>query len=326
MARKTTNYLNNKDLLIQIHKSKYTFCEFENPDYSDFDEIIYDLDVLNNDDICTEYHGEWDIVYVDPTRMKKVILSRTLVSPKTVTEFIQDVKEKKLKKMKKVDPTLELVVEDILIGDLVFRLMTFDHIPEDPNWDDEIKIRKKKSDGHMKVNFPPFQHFILENGMPILVGQSHYKNKEFSSNHGRISNELGKMFMLLVEKISKKGNWRNYTYLEDMKGDALRQLSQVGLQFDEGRGQIPNPFAFYTTVVNNSFKRVLNIEKKVRNIRDDLIEIAGETPSFTRQLETETKATEEQQIIDATLAEAATAAAVLRPPNINTKYARGKRK
>ncbi len=292
MVRKTTNYLNNKDLLIQIHKSKGTFCEFENPKYSAFDEIIYDIDVLIDDNVCTEYHGDWDIVYVDPTKMKKEILTRTLVASKTVQQFLRGVKEKKLKKMKKEDPTLDHELDDILTGDLVFRLMTYNHIPEDPNWDDEIKTRKKLSDGHMKVNFPPFQHYILENGVPKLVGMSHHKNKEFCTDYGRISNELGKMYMLLVEKISKKGNWRNYTYLEDMKGDALRQLSQVGLQFDEGRGTIPNPFAFYTTVVNNAFKRVLNSEKKVRNIRDDLIELAGETPSFTRQLEAELKTLE----------------------------------
>lgn len=283
MARKTTNYLNNKDLLIQIHESKCSFCEFEDPKYSSFDQIIYDIGVLTNDDICTEHFGTWDIEYVDP-KTKKEIISRTLVENKTVQEFFQDVKEKKLKKMKKEDPELELEVSDILVGDLFFRLMTFEHIPPDPNWDEE-KIKKKKSDGHIKVTFPPFQHYIMENGIPRCVGLSHYKDREFSRDHGRISNELGKMYMLLVEKISKRGNWRNYTYIEDMKGDALRQLSQVGLQFDEGRGQIPNPFAFYTTVVNNAFKRILNSEKKVRDIRDDLIELEGETPSFTRQME-----------------------------------------
>ena len=70
MARRTTNYLNNKDLLIQIHKSKCTFCEFEDPEFNAFDEIIYDLYVLNDYDICTEYHVDWDIVYVDPTKIK----------------------------------------------------------------------------------------------------------------------------------------------------------------------------------------------------------------------------------------------------------------
>lgn len=283
MVRKAINYLNNKELLIQIHKSKCSFSEFEDLKYNKFDEIIYDLNVLLDNDVCTEYFGDWDITYVDPTVLKKVILSKKLIKEKSVEEFFQQVKEKKLKKMKKEDPTLDLEVEDIMLGDLVFRLMTFQHIPEDPNWAPD-KIKKKPMDGYVKVNFPPFQHYIMKNGVPCKVGMSHYRNKEFSSDHGRITNKLGEMFILLVEKISKKGNWRNYSYIEDMKGDALRQLSQVGLQFDEGRGMIPNPFAFYTTVVNNAFKRVLNNERKVRDIRDDLIEMGGEQPSFTRQL------------------------------------------
>lgn len=313
MVRRATNYLNNKDLLEQIHQSKHSFCEYEDPMYFRFDEIIYDIDVLLDDAVCTQYFGNWDITYVDPNVMKKEILSKELIAPKTVEEFFHDVKEKKLKKMKKEDPDLDMDVNDIMLGDLIFRLMTYGHIPEDPNWDDTVKTRKKPADGYIKVNFPPFQHFIMENGVPRKVGMSHYKNKEFSSDHGRITNKLGKMFMLLVEKISKKGNWRNYSYIEDMKGDALRQLSQVGLQFDEGRGMIPNPFAFYTTVVNNAFKRVLNNERKVRDIRDDLIEMGGEQPSFTRQLEEyfQNQGLESPAAI---------------PPNIIAKLAKGKKK
>lgn len=284
MKKNPVNYLNNKSLLEQIHISKCTFCQFDDPKYSEFDEIIHDLDVLIDDDVCTEYFGEWKIVYEDTKALKKKIISKTLIKPITVQEFIKNVKLKKLKKLKKENPDLDMTIDDIMTGDLIFRLMTYDHIPEDPNWDDKIKTRKKVSDGYIKVNFPPFQHYIIQNGLPHCVGLSHYKNNEFSINHGKMTDKLGKMFMLLVEKISKKGNFRNYSYIEDMKGDALRQLSQVGLQFDESRGQIPNPFAFYTTVVTNAFKRVLNNERKVRDIRDDLIEMGGEQPSFTRQI------------------------------------------
>jgi hypothetical protein len=66
-----------------------------------------------------------------------------------------------------------------------------------------------------------------------------------------------------------------------MRGQALLQLSQIGLQFDESKSQ--NPFAYYTAAITNSFTRILNIEKKSQNIRDDILEMNGLNPSWTRQ-------------------------------------------
>ena len=71
------------------------------------------------------------------------------------------------------------------------------------------------------------------------------------------------------------------TYNEEMRGQALLQLSQIGLQFDESKSQ--NPFAYYTAAITNSFTRILNIEKKNQNIRDDILEMNGLNPSWTRQ-------------------------------------------
>ena len=78
------------------------------------------------------------------------------------------------------------------------------------------------------------------------------------------------------------------TYNEEMRGQALLQLSQIGLQFDESKSQ--NPFAYYTAAITNSFTRVLNIEKKNQNIRDDILEMNGLNPSWTRQYSNADKA------------------------------------
>ena len=166
--------------------------------------------------------------------------------------------------------------------------MTWDHIPLAPG---RKKTPKTSSDLHAKINFPPFQHFRFTEDTDelICVGKSHWEggleNGWFNKDHGAMSNSLARMFMKLCERFGSKGNWRGYTYNDEMKGQAILQLSQIGLQFDESKSE--NPFAYYTAAVTNSFTRILNIEKKNQNIRDDMLEEAGLTPSSTRQYQHE---------------------------------------
>ena len=139
---------------------------------------------------------------------------------------------------------------------------------------------------YVRLNFPPFEHYRLdEDKNPYLVGRSHWRGDletgEFSREHGNMTKKLAMMFMKLCERYATRSNWRGYTYNEEMRGQALLQLSQIGLQFDESKSQ--NPFAYYTAAITNSFTRILNIEKKNQNIRDDILEMNGLNPSWTRQ-------------------------------------------
>ena len=97
---------------------------------------------------------------------------------------------------------------------------------------------------------------------------------------------MGSLFVSikeLCERYSMRSNWRGYTYVDEMRGQALLQLSQIALQFNEMKSQ--NPFAYYTAAITNSFTRILNLEKRNQNIRDDLLQHSGQMPSFTRQTE-----------------------------------------
>jgi len=139
---------------------------------------------------------------------------------------------------------------------------------------------------HVRLNFPPFEHYRLnEDKTTFMVGRSHWRGDlatgEFCRDHGSMTRKLAMMFMKLCERYATRSNWRGYTYNEEMRGQALLQLSQIGLQFDESKSQ--NPFAYYTAAITNSFTRILNIEKKNQNIRDDILEINGLNPSWTRQ-------------------------------------------
>ena len=99
--------------------------------------------------------------------------------------------------------------------------------------------------------------------------------------------------MMLCQRYSMRANWRGYTYVDEMRSQALLQLSQIALQFDESKSQ--NPFAYYTAAVNNSFTRVLNMEKRNQSMREDLLEQAGQTPSYTRQVEHEMALAQERE-------------------------------
>ena len=106
-------------------------------------------------------------------------------------------------------------------------------------------------------------------------------NGNFSLKHGKTTEKLARMWMKLCDRYATRGNVRGYTYNDEMRGQAILQLTQIGLQFDESKSQ--NPFAYYTAAVTNSFVRVINIEKRNQNIRDDILEMNDMTPSFTRQ-------------------------------------------
>ena len=166
--------------------------------------------------------------------------------------------------------------------------MTFDHVPDEPG---RKKNPKTIADHKTKLNFPPFQHYKFDDKDKLVcVGKSHWiggmANGTFSCDHGKMTNQLALMYMKLCERYGTRSNWRGYTYNDEMQSQALMQLSQIGLQFDESKSD--NPFAYYTAAITNSFTRILNIEKKNQAIRDDLLEYNSMMPSFTRQNENTT--------------------------------------
>jgi DNA-directed RNA polymerase specialized sigma subunit len=112
------------------------------------------------------------------------------------------------------------------------------------------------------------------------------KSKEL----GRITNELATMLLMLTRKYASKHWFSGYTYKEDMISEAVANLCQNALKFNPELSS--NPFAFYTSCINNSFLQVLNNEKKHRRIRDQLLIDIGENPSFSFQDETNHTASE----------------------------------
>ena len=256
---KRINYLNNKDILKEIHKSKSAFCSYVDPEYHQYDIILPSIEKINIRTIA------------EAKRNKAKRLQ--------VQAFDQAKEEGRKVKLAECEVDYKKITKE----ELVFRIMMFDHIPEEPG---RKKNPKTVADTKVKVNFPPFQHYKFnDDGELICVGKSHWQggmeNGYFSMDHGKATNKLANMWLKLCDRYATRGNVRGYTYNDEMKGQAILQLAQIGLQFDESKSQ--NPFAYYTAAVTNSFVRVINIEKRNQNIRDDILEMNHMNPSYTRQ-------------------------------------------
>lgn len=274
---KKVNYLNNRDILKEIHRSKNTYCSYLDRETDhQYDIILPSVDKINQRTVAEARRNRADRIkretgeILDP---KKDIANTDLVFRITCWEHIPKVPKKLTKAQEKKKSKLE-------------ELLEMDDVDMEDDGLQELIEDVKQDLNYIKLPFPPFYHYkIDENKVPYLVGKSHWKGAleegEFCKDHGMMTPKLAHMFIKLCERYATRSNWRGYTYNEEMRGQALLQLSQIGLQFDESKSQ--NPFAYYTAAITNSFTRVLNIEKKMQNIRDDILEQNGLNPSYTRQ-------------------------------------------
>lgn len=105
------------------------------------------------------------------------------------------------------------------------------------------------------------------------IGESFYNLIVKHNTDGltrREENELGRMILLLVKKISLRPNFRGYTFLEDMKSHATFLAWKGISKFDHTKTN--NAFSYFTTVVMNAFIFVINKEKSTREKNSAFLE------------------------------------------------------
>lgn len=85
-------------------------------------------------------------------------------------------------------------------------------------------------------------------------------------NDGLLSEELGRMLLLIAKNLSNKGNFINYTWKEDMIQEAVLTCCKYLKNFDLEKSK--NPFAYITTICNHAFVNYINRQKKHSDIKD----------------------------------------------------------
>lgn len=188
------NYINNRELLAEIDRCKQSYTAFLLPQHQRFDAIVH------------------DIAHLTPDFLQATLLRRIEIVTK-----------------QGVAVWGTALADGILIEHLVFRVMTKEHIPTDPSRKRRLKI--PSDEGQTRTPFPPYKHYVVRDGGFVEVVRSHWQG-DFETGHfallqGQISRRLAMMFMLLVERYSKRGNWRGYCC--DQNTEALTQRGWLGI-------------------------------------------------------------------------------------------------
>ncbi len=92
------------------------------------------------------------------------------------------------------------------------------------------------------------------------------------------TNRLGEIVVLTVDRVATQTKFRHYTYLDDMKAEAIYQSIKGITKFDLSKtneaGQKSSSFSYLTQIITNAFRQILKKEKKNREIKDQAIEMA----------------------------------------------------
>lgn len=89
---------------------------------------------------------------------------------------------------------------------------------------------------------------------------------------GKISEQLGKMFIVMTDHILGHSNFRNYTadLKEEMRSHALMLLVKYSHNCDAYQRDARQVFNYLTTVIFNAFKQVLQKYYKQQNLKREL--------------------------------------------------------
>ena len=122
---------------------------------------------------------------------------------------------------------------------------------------------------------------------------NHKKSKDYLSNKEMftelilcqerelVSDKLARMFMLLSKRYATKPNFVGYSYIDEAISLANVNCVAALHKFDKEKGE--NAFAYFTSVIHNSFLAVLKSEKNAQRVRDELLVSSGLNPSFGYQ-------------------------------------------
>lgn len=85
----------------------------------------------------------------------------------------------------------------------------------------------------------------------------------------KMPNSIGSSIIKIVEGIGKRSNFRNYTYIDEMIGDAIVACVAAVHKFDPEKSD--NAFGFMSFCAWNVFLNRIQLEKKIQTGKESLM-------------------------------------------------------
>jgi hypothetical protein len=127
----------------------------------------------------------------------------------------------------------------------------------------------------MKIAPVKKQHYINNKDFTELLIA--YHNGPETKQGIRAHNKIGKVFLLLADKIANGGSWRGYSpdIKEEMINDAVYTMIKNLNKYDHEK--FDNPFSYFTSVTINIYRQSINKMKlnMDRNVRFDFLSANG---------------------------------------------------
>jgi len=129
----------------------------------------------------------------------------------------------------------------------------------DDSTQDNSKIKPKKKRAKRR---------LISDESRYYIDKDEY-SKELSSYRetGKCTERLGELYKTHVDRYASAANFKGYTFLDEMKGQALLFLMKYSHNNFNGN----NAFSYCTTIIHNAFLQVIAKEKKHSELKDRLI-------------------------------------------------------
>lgn len=98
-----------------------------------------------------------------------------------------------------------------------------------------------------------------------------------------VTEYIGHCFLEIAENLSKKPNFMNYAFKDEMIGDGIENCLMYCENFDPDKSN--NPFSYFTQIIYFAFIRRIQKEKKQNYIKYKFLESQDHDGDFTKYLQ-----------------------------------------